>query len=90
MTASKEKTTIKPIALTSGALKELKRIREEQNIPDDHGLRVGVKGGGCSGFSYILGFDVEKENDGVYEVDGLKVYIERSSALYLFGIEIDG
>jgi len=89
MTATKEKTTIQPITLTSGALKELKRIREEQNIPEDHGLRVGVKGGGCSGFSYILGFDVEKENDGIYEVEGLKVYIERSNALYLLGIEID-
>ena len=42
---------------------------EEQKVSADHGLRVGVKGGGCSGFSYILGFDQKKENDDIYEVN---------------------
>ena len=50
-------TKLAPITLTEGALRELRGIRDQQKVPDDYGLRVGVKGGGCSGFSYILGFD---------------------------------
>ena len=60
--------TQQPISLTEGAVRELQRIRREQGVPDDHGLRVGVKGGGCSGFSYVLGFDLQKGNDEVYEI----------------------
>ena len=55
-----------PIQITDSALKQLKRIMGEQNVPEEYGLRVGVKGGGCSGFSYILGFDVLKEKDQVF------------------------
>jgi len=84
-----EVSTAHPISLTEGAVKQLQRIRQEQNIPDDHGLRVGVKGGGCSGFSYILGFDITKENDQEYEIAGVKVLMQKSHAIYLLGIEID-
>lgn len=82
-------TTQQPISLTDGAVKELTRIRREQGVAEDHGLRVGVKGGGCSGFSYILGFDVQKENDEVYQINGVKVFMQKSHAIYLLGIEID-
>lgn len=82
-------TTQQPISLTDGAVKELTRIRREQGVAEDHGLRVGVKGGGCSGFSYILGFDVRKENDEVYQINGVKVFMQKSHAIYLLGIEID-
>ncbi len=78
-----------PVSLTEGALKELRRIKAEQNIPDDHGLRVGVKGGGCSGFSYILGFDQPKENDNIYQISGLQVLMQKAHAIYLLGMEID-
>lgn len=78
-----------PINLTEGAVRELNRIREEQHISLEHGLRVGVKGGGCSGFSYVLGFDLQKENDEVHEIRGLKVFMQKSHALYLLGMEID-
>lgn len=77
------------IILTDGAINALNRIREEQNIPDEHGLRVGVKGGGCSGFSYILGFDQEKEDDQVHSIKGMKVLMQKAHALYLLGMEID-
>lgn len=83
------KTTIDPVSITAGAIKQLNRIREDQNVPDDHALRVGVKGGGCSGFSYILGFDLQKDNDEVYEIGGLKVMMQKSHAIYLLGMEID-
>jgi len=86
---SEQTTTTQPISLTPGAVNQLKRIREEQNVPEDHGLRVGVKGGGCSGFSYVLGFDLAKENDQVHEIGGLRVLMQKSHAIYLLGIEID-
>ena len=82
-------TQITPIQLTDSTVRELHRIREEQNIPADFGLRVGVKGGGCSGFSYVLGFDEAKEGDDTYEVNGMKVLMQKAHAIYLLGMEID-
>jgi iron-sulfur cluster assembly protein len=82
-------TVAAPIKLTDGAVKQLHRIREEQNVPEDHGIRVGVKGGGCSGYTYILGFDKRKEKDEVHIINGLKVFMEKSHGLYLLGMEID-
>lgn len=78
-----------PVQITETAMAQLKNIKTEQNIPDDHGLRIGVKGGGCAGFSYILGFDKPKENDQVFEHDGLRVFMEKSHGIYLLGMEID-
>jgi iron-sulfur cluster assembly protein len=82
-------TAESPVSITESALKQLKRIMEEQNIPEDHGLRVGVKGGGCSGFSYVLGFDEPKEKDDTYHLGGLRVLMEKSHGIYLIGMEID-
>ena len=78
-----------PIVLTDGAVTQLKRLFDEKKVPEGYGLRVGIKGGGCSGFSYVLGFDEKKEKDEEYEVNGIKVYMEKSHALYLLGMEID-
>ncbi len=78
-----------PIALTNGAVKQLKQIMESENLNNDHGLRVGVKGGGCAGFSYILGFDTEQEGDDIYHINGVKVFMNKAHAIYLLGIEID-
>lgn len=86
---SEVKTALQPITLTEGAVTQLHRIRESQNVPADYGLRVGVKGGGCSGFSYVLGFDVVKENDEIHEINGIKVLLQKSHAIYLLGMEID-
>ncbi len=80
---------VQPISLTEGAVRELNRIRSEQGIPEEYGLRVGVKGGGCSGFSYILGFDEQKDNDETYKIAGLKVIMQKAHAIYLIGMEID-
>ncbi|HEX5626154.1 MAG TPA: iron-sulfur cluster assembly accessory protein [Saprospiraceae bacterium] len=78
-----------PISISDAALIQLRRIKEEQQIPDSHGLRVGVKGGGCSGFSYVLGFDLPKEKDQIFELGGFKVLMEKSHQLYLAGMVID-
>ena len=84
-----KETLTQPITLTDGAVKQLKRIMSEQNLSAEHGLRVGVKGGGCSGFSYILGFDAQTEKDDIFEINGMKVLMEKAHAIYLLGIEID-
>lgn len=81
--------SVSPITLTPQAVAELQRIRAEQNISDEYGLRVGVKGGGCSGFTYVLGFDAPKDSDEVYEIAGLKVLMQKAHSLYLIGMEID-
>ncbi len=52
-------------------------------------LRVGVKGGGCSGLSYVLGFDDKTENDEQYEVGGVTYIMNKSHAIYLMGMEVD-
>lgn len=79
------------ITISEDALKHLKDIMEEEGISNDtHFLRVGVKGGGCSGLSYVMDFDdVKTEQDEVVEVqDGFKVIIDKKSVLYLFGTEL--
>jgi iron-sulfur cluster assembly protein len=86
---SEVKTATQPVSITDSALQQLQRIREQEKIADDHGLRIGVKGGGCSGFSYVLGFDVRKEQDDIYEIGGIKVFMQKSHLIYLMGMEID-
>jgi iron-sulfur cluster assembly protein len=61
----------------------------EENIPADYCLRIGVKGGGCSGFSYVLGFDQPQEGDDRYEINGINVVMNKAHAIYLLGMEID-
>lgn len=84
-----EKTLEAPVTFTESAIKQLLLIQEQEKISADHGLRVGVKGGGCSGFSYVLGFDQKNEKDEVYEIDGLTVLMEKAHAIYLIGMQID-
>lgn len=78
------------IGLTERAAKEVARIIDEQKLPDGTALRVGVKGGGCSGFSYTLGFDDSiSEVDQVTELLGVRIVCDPKSFLYLNGTEID-
>lgn len=80
----------KDIVITEKALKEVKKIKEENNIPDTFGLRVGVKGGGCSGLTYSLGFDAEpKDGDTVIEEKDVKLFVDGKSLFYLTGTELD-
>jgi len=78
------------IQLTERATKEIRRIIQEQNMSEATALRVGVKGGGCSGFSYTLGFDDQiSEVDQLSEVEGVRVVCDPKSFLYLNGTQID-
>ena len=89
MSEVKETTDIKPISLTDGAINALRKIMAQENVPEEYGLRVGVKGGGCSGFSYILGFDSVKEGDQQYIINGMKVIMSKAHGIYLLGMEVD-
>ena len=80
------------ITVSEKALQHVISLMMESNItPDSHHLRVGVKGGGCSGLSYVMDFDNTIEStDETVEIDGgLKEVIDRKSVLYLYGTELD-
>ena len=74
------------ITLTKFAAKKIKILLLEK---EESGIRAGVQGGGCSGFTYQLGFDNQKENDRVIESHGVTLYVDPKSYLYLMGTEID-
>ena len=82
-------TKTSPISITPSALEQLQRLRAELGVADDHLLRVGVRGGGCSGFEYQLGFDLPQEDDQQIAVGGETVLMKAGHALYLLGMEID-
>ena len=78
-----------PLNLTPNAIAKVKEIMSQQN-PAPAGLRVGVVGGGCSGFSYSMNFENGAGMmDKVYEFDGLKVFIDATSVVYLNGAIVD-
>ena len=78
------------IDITEKAADEVRRILTEQKRPDETALRVGVKGGGCSGFSYTLGFDDQIiEIDQISECEGVRVVCDPKSFLYLNGTYVD-
>jgi iron-sulfur cluster assembly accessory protein len=78
-----------PISLTPNAIAKVKEIMAQQN-PVPTGLRVGVVGGGCSGFSYSMQFENNSGlMDKVFDMDGLKVYVDATSVMYLNGCTVD-
>lgn len=78
-----------PVSFTQGAIAELKRLLVEEPLAAGKHLRVGVKGGGCSGMTYVLDFDTPTESDKHFEVDGLPCIINPSHEIYLYGMEIN-
>lgn len=78
-----------PINFTDSAINELKAIREREAVSTDRVLRVGVKGGGCSGLSYVLEFDEAGEMDEYFEVEGVTIVLDPRHALYVSGMEVD-
>ncbi len=78
-----------PIALSDRAAREIRKIMSTRDIPEGFNLRVGVRGGGCSGMSYILGFDKMREHDTTFDVDGVTVYMDKRHGLYLMGVTVD-
>ena len=77
------------VKLTDSAALEVKRLMEEEGIGEGKYLRVGVKGGGCSGLSYILDFDDKQAMDELHTINGVEVLVDPRQAIYLMGIEVD-
>ena len=84
-----ETTTAIPVTLTASAKDEIKRLMNAEGFNQDQFLRIGVKGGGCSGMTYVLGFDAKTEKDESFEIDGISIIMEKSHGIYLAGMEVD-
>ena len=79
------------IAITEKAAEEVRRVQVEQKFEDDMFLRIGVAGGGCSGFNYTLSFDnaFDEKADSKFDLHGVAVVVDKKSALYLDGTTVD-
>lgn len=82
-------TVTSPIAFTAKALEEVKVIMQDKSVPAEYGLRVGVQGGGCSGMSYMLGFDKATDADEVFDINGVQVIMDKKHGMYVMGMEVD-
>jgi len=76
------------ISLSDNAVKKIHALLAQEHKPD-HGLRLKVVGGGCSGLQYKMDLDVERPGDKIFERDGARVLVDRKSFLYLNGTELD-
>jgi iron-sulfur cluster assembly protein len=78
------------VSLTETAVKQVRELKRAQSLGDEVFLRMGVRGGGCSGMSYALEFDTEKTtHDREFVVDGITVVVDKKSYLYLNGTTLD-
>jgi len=79
------------ITVTERAANEVKRVKNEQQLGSELFLRIGVAGGGCSGFNYTLGFDsnFDAKADAKYSFHGVDVVIDKKSCLYMDGTTVD-
>ena len=81
---------VPPVSLTPKAIQMVKTTLEQENLDPNSGLRVAVRGGGCSGFEYALDFELEaRPGDFEADYDGLRIFVDPVSARYLAGTEID-
>ena len=84
-----ETTIATPVSLTQSAVQEIKRLMNEPAFDTKNLLRLGVKGGGCSGMTYVLGFDAPTEKDEQFEIEGIPCVMEKSHGIYLTGMQVD-
>ena len=78
-----------PIYLTEGAIVEVRKLMEARDFDQSQKLRFGVKGGGCSGMTYVLGFDKPAANDVHFEIEGIPCVMDKAHELYLYGMQVD-
>ncbi len=79
------------VLVTESAVERIRAVMAKEGIePEEGGLRLGVKGGGCSGLSYAISFDARpRPQDRVFEFDGVRVFVDPKSLVYLRGITLD-
>jgi iron-sulfur cluster assembly accessory protein len=81
--------TTAPVSFTPSAIAEIRRLMAEEGFDTSTCLRVGVKGGGCSGMTYVLNFDKPGVQDEHFEIDGIPCIMEKSHGIYLMGMEVN-
>jgi iron-sulfur cluster assembly protein len=84
-----ETTITTPVTLTKGAIVEIRKLMDQPGFDTTQALRVGVKGGGCSGMTYLLGFDQREENDNEFEIEGIKCIMNKAHEMYVYGMQVD-
>jgi iron-sulfur cluster assembly protein len=84
-----ETTIAAPVSLTASAIEEVKRLMSVEGFDSTQQLRIGVKGGGCSGMTYVLGFDAKTVKDESFEISGIPCIMEKAHGIYLMGMEVD-
>jgi iron-sulfur cluster assembly accessory protein len=84
-----ESTMVAPVSFTQSAVNEIRRLMNEDGFDTNNKLRVGVKGGGCSGMTYIMAFDNQTEKDETFEIEGIDCIMEKTHGIYLMGMEVD-
>lgn len=82
-------TSKEAITLSPKAVEKIGELLGGQAESEGQALRVAVRGGGCSGFQYALAFDKTKDDDHVFEVDGVAVIVDKVSMQFVFGSEVD-
>ena len=78
-----------PVTLTESAVAEIKRLMSEPNFNAAQKLRIGVKGGGCSGLTYVLGFDDQQPDDVEFAISEVPCIMNKNHELYLYGMQVD-
>lgn len=86
---SEPKSDLIPVSLTERAAKQIRKIRDSEDLDKELYLRVAVEGGGCSGLSYKLGFDIRTDEDQLFNSQDLDIVVDPKHLMYLDGIVID-
>jgi iron-sulfur cluster assembly accessory protein len=84
-----ENTQILPITLSPSAIIEVRKLMSAEGFDTTQRLRFGVKGGGCSGMTYVLGFDKPSDKDHYFEIDGIPCVMDKAHEIYLLGMQVD-
>jgi len=85
----KPKSEMIPVSLTERAARQIRKIRDTEDLDEGLYLRVAVEGGGCSGLSYKLGFDIRTDEDELFYSQDLEIVVDPKHLMYLDGIQID-
>ena len=78
-----------PVKITPEAAKEVLYILQNKNIPEGYALRVGMKGAGCSGAGFFIGFDTKKKEDEEFDLHGIQLLLDKRHIMYLLDLEVD-
>ena len=84
-----ETMTTAPVSFTETAVKQIKKLMTEPAFDSTQLLRIGAKGGGCSGLTYVLGFDHKQEGDLEFELNNISCIMNKAHEMYLYGMEIN-